>query len=131
MKEAIAGRFVTKVIYLEDPENAIPVRQLKDDQRYFDVGPGEDAYHTAEGLGRPMAIVKIGSRAPIAGDATDQFGFDSPNPVFLSSVSEPRVIQARPKNWQSLDAEFVDPPVPGLRGQLPPIIQGKVYSGGN
>ena len=131
LREAIAGRFVTKVIYLEDPEMAAPVRQLKDDQRYFDVAPGEDAYHTAKSLGRPMAIVKIGSRAPIAGDSNEQFGFDNPTPEILSAVAVPKIIQPRSKNWESLDGDLVDPPLPPKSSQLPPIIPGEIYNGGN
>ncbi len=64
LAKALAGKLVTKVIYLEDPETALPFRQMENDQQYFDVGPTEDPMRTAERMGRPMAILRIGSRVP-------------------------------------------------------------------
>ena len=36
------GRFVTRIIYLEDPKLALPVATDKDHQEWFEVGPHED-----------------------------------------------------------------------------------------
>ena len=59
---ALSGRFVTRVIYLEEPLGALPI--LETDQRWFDVGPGDDPLLRADELGRPVAILRMGSRVP-------------------------------------------------------------------
>jgi uncharacterized repeat protein (TIGR01451 family) len=58
------GRLVTKVIYLEDPEQAIPLRMAKDQIPLVTVNPTEDPLRVAQALGRVMAIVRIGGRRP-------------------------------------------------------------------
>ncbi len=74
---AIEGHYVTRVVYLEDPKNAFPVRQIPGLQRVIDIGPGLDPLRIADDYGRPVAILRIGSRIP--DEATDQvFGYGSP-----------------------------------------------------
>jgi uncharacterized repeat protein (TIGR01451 family) len=68
---------VTRVVYLENPRSAIPERRSPDDQAFFDVGPGQDPIRVAEKFGRPMAIVRIGSRIPDQNEL-DGFGFGTP-----------------------------------------------------
>ncbi len=75
---ALRGQFVIRVIYLEDPRTALPRREDPAQQRYFEVGPGQDPLEVADGLGRPMAILRIGSRVPELDPATGRFLFDSP-----------------------------------------------------
>ncbi len=76
---AIAGKFVTRVIYLEDPERALPVGKGEKDQNWFDVGPGKDPLVVADSLGRPVAIVRMGGRVPDAHEGLDSsFLFGSP-----------------------------------------------------
>lgn len=72
---ALDGKFVTRVVYLEDPANTLPVRQDPQTQTWFDVRPGTDPIAEAKRLGRPMAVVRMGARTP---DMTA--GLD---PVFL------------------------------------------------
>jgi hypothetical protein len=64
LDQALAGRFVTRVIYLEDPRNALPVAQEPGKQDWFDARPGEDPLRVADALGRPVAILRIGGRTP-------------------------------------------------------------------
>ena len=64
LTRALEGQLVTKVIYLEDPDTALPYRQFNNDQPSFDVGNTEDPLRVAERMGRPMAILRIGSRVP-------------------------------------------------------------------
>jgi hypothetical protein len=59
---AAQGKFITRVIYLEDPQAALGVRQDPDRQRYFEVDRGTDVLEMADRLGRPMAILRMGSR---------------------------------------------------------------------
>ena len=62
---AARGMFVTRVIYVEDPSIALPIRQTKDgEQPWIEAPPGEDPLVAADGLGRPVAILRIGGRVP-------------------------------------------------------------------
>lgn len=64
IEQAIAGKLVTRVVYLEDPETAMPYRQTATEQPYFDVRLGDDPLQAAYRLGRPFAMVRMGSRIP-------------------------------------------------------------------
>ena len=64
LKLALAGKFVTRVIYLEDPRNALPVRDDPQEQTWFEAAPGQDPLAVADGLGRPVAILRMGGRLP-------------------------------------------------------------------
>lgn len=75
---ALAGRFVTRVIYLEDPRSALPVAETPGEQRVFEVAPGQDPLQVADVLGRPMAILRMGSRVPEPQEFTSNFQYGSP-----------------------------------------------------
>jgi hypothetical protein len=75
LRLALDGKLVTRVIYLEDPKRAVPIRQIDKGQGGFDVGPGQDPLSVADVLGRPMAIVRVGGRVPEQPEA--------PGPEFL------------------------------------------------
>ncbi len=62
------ARLITKVIYLEDPDQAIPFRMAKDQIPVLTINPTEPPLQIATGLGRPMAIVRIGGRRPAPED---------------------------------------------------------------
>jgi hypothetical protein len=86
LEKALEGRMVTKVIYLEDPDTAFPHRHVEDHQPYFDVLRNEDPLRAAERLGRPMAILRMGSRVP-TGQPNDQgFDFNTPTPTIIEEV---------------------------------------------
>jgi hypothetical protein len=64
---AAGGAFVTRVIYVEDPQHALPIaRHAKGEQPWTEAPAGEDPLVTADRNGRPIAILRIGSRAPNA-----------------------------------------------------------------
>jgi hypothetical protein len=86
---AIRGQFVVRVIYLENPRTALPSREDPHQQRYFEVGPNQDPLEVADALGRPMAILRIGSRVPEQDNATGRFLFDSAPWVQLPAWIEP------------------------------------------
>jgi hypothetical protein len=70
---AARGSFVTRVIYVEDPQQALPVAYNREsDQPWMEAAPGEDPLVTADYFGRPVAILRIGGRVPsdAAADAT-------------------------------------------------------------
>jgi hypothetical protein len=75
---AIDGRYVLRVIYLENPKDAIPIREIKGEQRYFEIAPGDDAMETADRLGRPVAILRMGSRVPLPEDDQTPFLYQEP-----------------------------------------------------
>ena len=58
------GQLVTQVIYLEDPELAVPLKLGKDEPPVVTISPAEDPYKVARALGRVMAVVRIGGRQP-------------------------------------------------------------------
>jgi hypothetical protein len=75
LRMASEGIFVTRVIYVEDPNQALPIGQQVDgEQAWFEAAPGEDPLVAADQLGRPVAILRIGSRAPT--DFGGNAGFD-------------------------------------------------------
>ena len=58
------SRLVTKIIYLEDPDQAIPFRMPKDQVPVLTLSPTEPPLTVARALGRPVAIVRMGVRQP-------------------------------------------------------------------
>jgi len=61
---ALDGKFVTRVIYLEDPKLALPQQLDPQGEQWFEVGPGRDPLAAADLLGRPVAILRMGARIP-------------------------------------------------------------------
>lgn len=66
---AARGNFVTRVIYLEDPNQALPTSQKDGEQPWAEAPQGADPLVVADELGRPVAILRIGGRVPSANDA--------------------------------------------------------------
>lgn len=64
MELALEGKYVTRVIYLEDPRSALPVSDDPQAQNWFEAGPGRDPLAMADVLGRPVAILRLGARLP-------------------------------------------------------------------
>jgi hypothetical protein len=63
IEEALEGRLVTKVVYLEQPQLADP-RPVESPMRVGTVPPHENLLAVADALGRPMVIVRLGGRIP-------------------------------------------------------------------
>jgi hypothetical protein len=92
---ALEGKFVTRVIYLEDPRNALPVREDPQTQHWFEVGPGRDPLAEADALGRPVAILRLGARVPEQNGQFDaNFLYGCPPFVLFAREVRPA---ARPK----------------------------------
>ncbi len=72
---ALQGNYVTRVIYLEDPNHVLPVCPdgCCKEQSWFDAGPGSNPVEVADRLGRPMAILRLGGRVPDATGPDSQF----------------------------------------------------------
>lgn len=93
---AAQGAFVTRVIYIEDPNLALPIAEKADSStRWMDVRPGEDPLVTADSLGRPIAILRIGSRLPsISGE--DLAGMGCPEAVIYDQAPAAPAENAEP-----------------------------------
>ena len=88
LRLAIDGKFVTRVIYLEDPRHALPARDDPQTQSWFEAAPGQDPLAVADGLGRPVAILRLGARLPSEGQMQDaRFFYGSPPFVALPPTS--------------------------------------------
>ena len=74
LRLAADGRFVQRIVYIEPPQAAIPQALPPGTQPYFEVPAGEDAVHVADRLGRPVAILRIGSRIPVGAEASPSGG---------------------------------------------------------
>src|SRR5262249_33194540 len=68
---ALNGKFITRVIYLEEPRAAYARQEDPNRQYAVEAGPREDPLVMADRLGRPMAILRIGGRLPGNIDAPD------------------------------------------------------------
>ena len=75
---ALEGRFVTRVIYLEEPGTALPVKDEPKKQRYFEIAAGQDPLKVADQMGRSVAILRMGSRVPDGLTPDGKFLYNSP-----------------------------------------------------
>ena len=82
---ALSGRLVTKVIYLEPAAEANPL-MLDRQNPTLSISPRENIIEQADQRGRPMLILRLGSRAPVANEDPAFFGNGSP----LSPTAVPR-----------------------------------------
>jgi hypothetical protein len=106
---ALEGGYVTRVIYIEDPRTALPVAEGGARQRYFEVGQRDEPLHIADQLGRPVAILRMGSRIPDAAGAETPFLYNSP-PVLEFPAPAPDV-----KRNDGLEPKLQAPPQMGRR----------------
>jgi hypothetical protein len=85
---AISGKFITRVIYLEDPRAAYARVEDPNLQHTLEAGPHDDPLVTADRLGRPMAILRIGGRVPEDASNPDcEFLYNSP-PLMIFAHSQ-------------------------------------------
>ena len=95
---ALDGKFITRVIYVEDPQLALPIAEKPTDAtRWMDVRQGEDPLVTADGLGRPIAILRMGGRVPEPGEVDPNFVYGAPPAMIYQRPNIPvteGVIQA-------------------------------------
>jgi hypothetical protein len=90
LKLASSGKFVTRVIYLEDPRQALPARDNLPAQNWFEATPGQDPLAVADGLGRPVAILRLGARLPDQSQEHDPaFWYGSPPFMAMAPETSP------------------------------------------
>ncbi len=88
------GKYVTRVVYLENPKSALPVRQIDNNQNWFEAKPGDDPLMVADLLGRPVAILRMGARLPDAEGPSDRFLWGSPPWVPAAETPTPEEVPA-------------------------------------
>jgi hypothetical protein len=80
---AIDGRFVTRIVYVENPRAAYPRVEDPHFQLTVECSPKDDPLVMADRLGRPIAIVRIGGRIPTnTANPDSDFMYNSP-PLLL------------------------------------------------
>lgn len=95
LRLAAQGKYVTRVIYVEEPDEAVPFTDDDDaDQRYFEVLPGDDPLVVAQGLGRPVAILRMGNRVPDNSGQNDEFSFGLPPVHDYNAVSNGPILNS-------------------------------------
>lgn len=87
---SVEGRMITKVIYLEQPDRAAP-RSGANSSRVRVADARENILAAADEAGRPIAIVRLGSRAP---DRT------APEPGFYGMGAPIQLLQPQPARAQ-------------------------------
>ncbi len=105
LEMAAAGKFVTRVIYLEDPDRATPVAREGNEQAYFEVRAGDNPLDVADSLGRPVAILRLGARVPDASGPDEVFLYGCP-PLVLWN---PRPAQTQPVFLDGPQARLAHP----------------------
>jgi hypothetical protein len=70
---ALQDRLVTKVVYLERPQTAVP-RPLSKPAHVDQFVPSDNLLSEAQRLGRPMLIVRIGGRLPAENEKLEFYG---------------------------------------------------------
>ena len=95
---AMDGMYVTRVVYVEDPQLAIPGGQRPGEQLWHDAGAHANPLQVADQLGRPVAIVRMGARVPVEGQGPDwEFLYGCPKWQFFGLTPPVSPIQLPPK----------------------------------
>ncbi len=103
--KALEGRMVTKVVYLEPPRQAVGVqRSLAESTTTM---PNRaNLFAEADRLGRPMAIIRLGSRTPsLSGPNHHFFGTGGPvqtiSPQFVPAAADQKNAAATPASGRA------------------------------
>ena len=94
---ALAGRYITRVIYLENSNVALPVYPGNEEQLSHDIRGG-DPIAVASTLGMPVAIMRIGGRVPPQNNGTlsPEFTFGSPPWVLNRTIAPENTASSAP-----------------------------------
>ncbi len=139
LERALRGEMVTRVIYLEDSEIAEPVSYADKIQRTYEVTGTQDAMQAADRLGRPVAIVRIGSRVPDAATGVDmQFLYGCPPWTPIKEIPDRQKLM-QSQGWPEFELPRSGQPLPPAndvkaaletRKMLPPTNAARGKLGG-
>ncbi len=91
LRMASYGEYIVRIVFVEDPELALPLAEIGySGQRAIDVAEDQDPLAVADEYGRPIAVIRIGSKAPGPEGPDESFLFGSP----LLQQLEPIAIHA-------------------------------------
>ena len=124
---AAEGRFITRVIYLEDPQLAPAIAREKEEQPWIEARPGEDPLVVADHLGRPMAILRLGGRVPESNQVDPVFAYGGPEPIVYDRETVAQA-QAKLPQVKLPQAKFPQANLPQVDLQ-PPKPQASTDSG--
>ena len=85
LEAAVEGRMVTKVVYVEQPQLALPY-ELEGDTSVRTVSARANLIEEADKSGRPLALIRLGGRIPAANETQGTF-FGNGAPVLVGQVS--------------------------------------------
>lgn len=111
---ALQGKMITRIVYLECPFTAAPVRsdEVPISQ---DVAPDVNPMVIAQTLGEPVAVARIGTRVPDWNDPDPAFFYGSPPWVDYSGkigvVMDPRLQQSDTIHSRSVPLRAIPTPV--------------------
>ena len=87
IETAIQDRLVTKVIYLERPQTAVP--KAPDEAIHVaDLSVNDNLLQAADQRGRPMAIIRLGGRTPDLKHGNDSSFFGDRSPVLSQTTGQ-------------------------------------------
>ena len=93
LDSALEGRFITRIVYVENPRQAYPRSEDPNAQECFEVNAKTDPLAAADRLGRPIAIVRIGGRTPEdTSNPGGKFMYNSP-PLLMPLALMPEIEQ--------------------------------------
>jgi len=116
---AITGRLVTRVVYLEQPNLAAPVDAQSPDE-IRTVEPSVNLLKEADIVGRPMLIMRLGSRTP-SPHGFDRGFYGSLPPIELPPKLAAKVSQSRTNGIQPVIKRGVRYTETYLGRQPPPL----------
>ncbi len=100
------------MIYLEDSSNAEPV-PFAEPQRIYDAAHGENMLQTADVYGRPLMILRIGSRVPQSTDGfvPPDFLYGCPPVAMLKPIPDAETLyeQGIFKRYEAAPSEATQP----------------------
>lgn len=127
---AMEGMLVTRVVYVEDPAQALPGAQQPGEQLWHDVGPQANPLEVADQLGRPVAIVRYGSRTPDEGQGPDmQFLFGCPPWRFIATTPDAEAAAVPPPVKVGEVQAIGAPPAKPIVGQPLPVLPREACEG--
>lgn len=118
---AARGSFVTRVVFVENSANAMNVDASESNRELvLDVPQTVDPVVAASTRGRPLAIIRIGARAPLADPAQDDPFFFGLPPVEFKPVSAEisAVVEPQESEDLTLPEEAVDAQEPQEDAQV-------------
>ena len=98
---ALGGRLVIRVIYLEDPLNALATRGDEKATLSLTVEPSDNPLTEAQRKGRPMAIFRMGNRQFVPGESDSTFFYGSPPWFGRPEQFEPQPLSLQPIQYES------------------------------